>query len=56
MTLAGAILGALLMFLLAYVFESADTRIKDEKLLAEKVGVAVIGVIPDMNTEASSKK
>ena len=56
MTLAGVILGAVLMFLFAYLFECADTRIKDEKSLSEKTGVAVIGIIPDMNVESSAKK
>lgn len=56
MTLVGIILGAFLMFLIAYLLECADTRIKDEKSLSEKTGVAVIGIIPDMNVESSAKK
>ena len=56
MTLAGILLGAFVTFALAYILECADTRIKDEQTLAEKTGVAIIGIIPDMSAEASVKK
>ena len=56
MTLAGALFGLILAMTLAYVIESTDTRVKDEKSLAEKTGLAVIGVIPDMSSDSAGKK
>lgn len=56
LTLAGVLLGAFLTFALAYIFECADTRIKDEQTLSERMGVAIIGVIPDMSADAGAVK
>ena len=56
LTLAGALMGAIIAFLVAYIVESADTRIKDEITLGEKTGLAVIGIIPDMNIDNSGRK
>lgn len=55
MTIAGILIGALFAFILVYIFETTDTRIKDEQALSEKTGLAVIGVIPDMVSDSSQK-
>lgn len=55
LTLAGILLGAILSFAVVYIIECNDTRIKDEHTLAEKTGLAVIGVIPEFNSESSLK-
>ncbi len=55
MTLAGILFGLILSFAIVYIIEITDTRVKDEKTLAEKTGIAVIGVIPDMNSEVIRK-
>ncbi len=56
MTVAGVLVGLILSMTLAYVIEITDTRIKDDKSLAEKTGLVVIGVIPDMNSDSVGKK
>ena len=55
LTLAGAVLGALLAFCVVYFVESTDKRIKDENAIQQKNGLAVIGVIPDMASEKLQK-
>lgn len=47
-TLVGIIFGAAVMLGAAFIFDSADTRVKDEKSLSEACGLPVIGTIPDV--------
>ncbi len=51
MTLIGFIGGFLLAFVVVYIVELSDNRIKNETELSEKTGLSVVGIIPDMNDD-----
>lgn len=50
-TLIGFIAGFAVAFVCAYIIELADNRIKNEKELAEKTGLSIVGIIPDTQLE-----
>ena len=50
-TLIGFIAGFAAAFVCAYIIELADNRIKNEKELAEKTGLSIVGIIPDAQYE-----
>ena len=50
-TLIGFIAGFAVAFVFAYIVEMADNRIKNEKELADKTGLSIMGIIPDAQFE-----
>ncbi len=51
MTLIGFVGGFLLAFVVVYIIELSDNRIKNETELSAKTGLSVVGIIPDMNDD-----
>ena len=61
LTIIGFAAGLVLAFVIVYIIELADNRIKNEDELAEKTGLSVVGIIPDAqyekgNTSAYDKR
>lgn len=50
-TMAGILLGFIVAYVIVYIIELADNRIKNEEELAEKTGLSVVGIIPDTQVE-----
>lgn len=55
-TLAGILLGLVAAYVIVYIIELADNRIKNEEELAEKTGLSVVGIIPDTQVEKHVSK
>ena len=51
LTLVGFAAGLILAFVIVYIIELADNRIKDQDELAEKTGLSIMGIIPDTQLE-----
>ena len=51
LTLVGFMAGFVLAFLVVYIVELADNRIKNQEELAEKTGLSIVGIIPDTQYE-----
>lgn len=54
LTLAGFLAGFVLAFVVVYIIELADNRVKNQEELAEKTGLSVMGIIPDMQYEKNN--
>lgn len=54
LTLVGFIAGLVLAFVVVYIIELADNRIKNQEELAEKTGLSVMGIIPDTQNEKNN--
>lgn len=52
----GAIIGAIVVFVICYIVDVNDVRIKDEKSFAEELGIPVIGTIPEYSTFTNKSK
>lgn len=51
LTLVGFVAGLVLAFVIVYIIELADNRIKNQDELAEKTGLSIMGIIPDTQLE-----
>lgn len=54
MTLVGFIGGFVLAFVIVYIIELADNRVKSQEELAEKTGLSVMAIIPDTTNEKNN--
>ncbi|MBQ7399022.1 MAG: hypothetical protein IJW06_00990 [Clostridia bacterium] len=54
LTLVGFVAGFVLAFVVVYIIELADNRIKNQEELAEKTGLSVMGIIPDVQYEKNN--
>ncbi|MBO4951233.1 MAG: hypothetical protein J6E38_09540 [Clostridia bacterium] len=54
LTLVGFMAGFILAFVVVYIIELADNRVKNQEELAEKTGLSVMGIIPDTQLEKNN--
>ena len=54
LTLIGFVAGFVLAFVVVYIVELADNRVKNQEELAEKTGLSIVGIIPDVQIEKNS--
>ena len=54
LVLVGLVGGFVLAFVIVYIIELADNRVKNQEELAEKTGLSVMAIIPDTTTEKNN--
>ena len=54
LVLVGLVGGLVLAFVIVYIVELADNRVKNQEELAEKTGLSVMAIIPDTTTEKNN--